>query len=344
MIAAFRPLILRVGAVVALVAVLSACDKPRAQGNAGQILVVSSQAVWDALEDDISSALQPTIFTVRDESVFDIAHVDPAREDGLGNLSVQRQILLIGPAEDAYVAEAIDAYRGEVPPAPSIFQVRGLWAQEQTVTVLLMPSAGAVDAIRPLLPTVGETYLGQFEAYARSRMFVTGVNEEMRDSLRNNAGFALTLPRVYRGEVPEPGVYLFRNDQPDPSQLIRNITVTSRPVGEVEPSAELAHSWRAELAERLTQPAQITQMDSAQSGVDVEANGRRALQTQGIWSNPPNQWPAAGPYITRLVECPRELFLIDAWLYAPGTPKYEYMFQLNTILDSFACAEDAAAL
>ena len=31
------------------------------------------------------------------------------------------------------------------------------------------------------------------------------------------------------------------------------------------------------------------------------------------------------------------MYLLDAWLYAPGKEKYEYMIQLETILDSFSC-------
>jgi len=68
--------------------------------------------------------------------------------------------------------------------------------------------------------------------------------------------------------------------------------------------------------------------------------GRPAYQIRAIWSNPPElQWPAAGPFVTRAVICPQQnrMYLLDAWLYAPGKDKYEYMIQLETILDSFQC-------
>lgn len=314
---------------------LAACDKPRAVGEAMQILVVAPDQVWNGLESEIQEALVPRTFTVRDERVFDIAHLDPSRS-GWGNLRVQRQILVIGDADDPAVAEAIGAHRGSVPPAPAVFQVHNLWARGQLVTVLLLTDDSRLQEALPLLRPLGATYLAQFEEYARSRMFVTGVNEELRDSLVRNGGFSLTLPRVYRAETPEPGVFLFRNDQPDPSRLIRNITVTSWPAGEVVASAENAVRWRAELAERWTQPPQVT--ESTVEEQELEVAGRPAIQVQGVWSNPPDQWPAAGPFVTRLVECPERLFLLDAWLYAPGIPKYEYMYQLKTILDSFECA------
>ena len=34
------------------------------------------------------------------------------------------------------------------------------------------------------------------------------------------------------------------------------------------------------------------------------------------------------------------MYLIDAWLYAPGRDKYEYMIQLEEILGSFRCLDD----
>ena len=65
-----------------------------------------------------------------------------------------------------------------------------------------------------------------------------------------------------------------------------------------------------------------------------------AIQIQAQWRNPPERgWPAGGPFITRAVTCESQdrTYYVDAWLYAPGKEKYEYMIQLETILDSFRC-------
>ncbi|MEX2583901.1 MAG: DUF4837 family protein [Gemmatimonadota bacterium] len=312
---------------------LAGCDKPRALGDTNQILVAAPQAIWTALEDDIKAALEPTTFTVRDERVFDVAHIDPA-EPGWSDVRLLRQILVIGTPDDPVVAGVVEAYDGEVPTPPSVVQVRNLWAQNQLVTLALLPEDADPEVARPLLGALGQTYLQQFESYARSRMFVTGPNEELADSLRSNAGFVLNVPRVYR-YAQFDDVYVFRNDQPDPADLIRNINVDSRPSSEVEMTRETLADWRAQIAREFTQPPQVT--DSVSAAQVVQVGTREALQVHGIWSNPPGEWPAGGPFIARLVECPDRTFMIDAWLYAPGVAKYEYMFQLNTILDSFEC-------
>lgn len=45
--------------------------------------------------------------------------------------------------------------------------------------------------------------------------------------------------------------------------------------------------------------------------------------------------------MTYTVTCDEQdrTYLIDAWLYAPGREKYEYIIQLETIVDSFSCTE-----
>ena len=71
-----------------------------------------------------------------------------------------------------------------------------------------------------------------------------------------------------------------------------------------------------------------------------ELEGNEAYELQASWRNPPERnWPAGGPLITRIVTCDNQdrTYLLDAWLYAPGKEKYEYMIQLETLLDSFRC-------
>jgi len=66
----------------------------------------------------------------------------------------------------------------------------------------------------------------------------------------------------------------------------------------------------------------------------------RIAEIRGAWSNPPEAaWPAAGPFILWGVTCPDQdrLYLIDAWVYAPGKDKWEYVIQMETILESFRC-------
>ena len=47
--------------------------------------------------------------------------------------------------------------------------------------------------------------------------------------------------------------------------------------------------------------------------------------------------------LSRIVQCPAQnrTYFLDGWLYAPGGQRgtrYEYIVQLQTILDTFECA------
>jgi hypothetical protein len=72
----------------------------------------------------------------------------------------------------------------------------------------------------------------------------------------------------------------------------------------------------------------------------VSFEGRTAVEIRAQWRNPPDRgWPAGGPLIVRSLTCDAQdrAYLLDAWLYAPGHEKYEYMIQLETLLDTFQC-------
>jgi len=168
-------------------------------------------------------------------------------------------------------------------------------------------------------------------------MFMSGVDSALADTLMAVGRFQLLVPDVYRWSH-EDSLYQFRNDNPDPSELIRNVSVTWKsPIpADMQPEGILA--WRAEVAAHYSEPQDVDL--SVREAGPFEFRGRPAYEIQAIWKNPPElNWPAAGPFVTRAVICPQQqrMYLLDAWLYAPGEDKYEYMIQLETILDSFRC-------
>lgn len=323
---------------LALATLLGACDKQRAMGGANNLVVVAPDSVWAALEPEIEASLEPRSFTVRDERVFETASVAPTDEDW-GTLRLVRNVLAIGEPADPWMAEILESLKEPAPAAPAIIRAENVWAIGQSVTAILLPPGSGVSAAAPLLPEVGTILVEQLTNYARRRMFVTGADSALADSLRQVGGFSVTVPRVYRFRSPRPGVFVFRNDNPDPSQLIREVIIASQPASEVPNTPSAAVEWRSRLARELNDPIQVTE-DTIIEAREVRVNGQTALEVQGIWTNDPTSWPAGGPYLTRLIRCPdnERVLLVDAWLYAPGDPKFEYMVQLQTIMNSVSCA------
>ncbi len=325
----------RVSAALLASLALAACGLPTSVGNNTRIMVAVPGEVWNEIGPAISAALEPTSFTVRDERIFDVAHVDPRGEDWV-DFRKLRQVLAIGEASDPWMVRALDRVEGAIPSAPAVLQAENVWARPQRVTIVLLPSDAPPRLATAQLPEVGELYLRQLEAYARGRMFVSGEHEGLADSLAAAAGFSMRVPFVYRVREPEAGLFVFRNDQPDPADLIRQITVVRRPAAEVPLTPEAAHSWRSEVVARTTSPPHVS--GPIHSARRLRLRDGPAVEVQSTWSNPPGQWPAAGPVITRLTVCGEYAYLVDGWVYAPGRAKYEYMVQIETLLNSFRCA------
>ncbi|GMV07089.1 MAG: hypothetical protein AMXMBFR53_33640 [Gemmatimonadota bacterium] len=307
----------------------------RAYGEYNGIVAAMDPALWDEVGEDIYGALEPTIQTVTNERTFTVTFQDPAAPEWR-NLRRFRQMLLVGTGDEPWMREAMDKAREPIT-GPGIYSVWDVWARDQHATIILLSAAGAADEVRAHLAEINEALDAQYRAWARNRMFLSGVDSALSDTLRSFARFELLLPDVYRWTYQD-STFLFRNDQPDPSELIRQIAVTWKtPVPpDMQPDGIL--EWRTEVARSYNEP-QALDLSLWDAG-PFQYRGNPAYQIQATWVNPPEQnWPAAGPFITRAVICPAQsrMYLLDAWLYAPGKEKYEYMIQLETILDSFRC-------
>jgi len=325
--------------VLALAATLTlgACDEvPLAWGDANSIIAVMPLEQWETFGDDVYAALEPTITTVRAEKTFTVTYQEPYAEywDRLRRF---RQMLVVGTREDPWVQSILEDARDPIT-ENGIHQVYDVWSRGQTVTLLLVDSGWGSAELEQYLPLVNEMLDNQFRGYARNRMYISGADTILADSLSVAAGFSMLLPTVYRWQTRD-SVYIFRNDNPDPSELIRQISVswmTPAP-GLLDQEAMLA--WRDRVSsEHYTEPQMVVLESFSERTFDFE--GSPAYELQGQWRNPPERnWPAGGPLITRTVTCDAQdrTYLLDAWLYAPGKEKYEYMIQLETLLDTFEC-------
>ncbi len=328
-----------ISVLVVLALTVSTCDSTAlAYGDVNSIIAVMHPDLWEESSEDVYSELERTIRTVRDEKTFTVTYQDP-----LGDYWVElrrfRQMLLVGTSADVWIQEALekDSDRSSIT-RPGLHQVGDVWARGQQVTIVLLPDDGGVQELRSHLAEVHELLDGQFRTYAVNRMYMSGVDTALADTLAIVAGFSLTLPMVYRWNRSD-SVFLFRNDNPDPSELIRQIGVTWKTPIPPDMRQEEVLEWRRQLvADHYSEP-QDHALENSLSG-PLEHQGSNGYQVQAEWRNPPDRgWPAGGAFITRVIVCENQnrSYLLDSWLYAPGREKYEYLIQLETILDSFRC-------
>ena len=329
----FRPILF----AAATLSVAACNEVPLSYGDANSIIAVMSADQWSEMQEDVYGALEPTITTVRAEKTFTVTYQEPGAEFW-ENLRRFRQMMVVGSREDWWVQEVLEDAREPIT-ENGMHQVYDVWSRGQTITLILLDQGWTRDDLLPFLPEVNGLLDGQFRRYAQNRMYMSGTDSALADTLSLRAGFSMMLPDVYRWQTRD-SVYIFRNDNPDPSELIRQIGVTWITPAAGTLTQEQVVAWRNEMAEaHYTEPQVVVVEELSERVVEVGAYSAYEIQSQ--WRNPPDRgWPAGGPLITRVVTCDTQdrTYLLDAWLYAPGKEKYEYMIQLETLLGTFDCA------
>jgi Domain of unknown function (DUF4837) len=327
------------GAAALLLGALPGCNStPQAVGNVSSIIVITTDSLWTAIGDSLQRALEPPIFTVRDERTFELTHVSP-RDPKWTDLRTFRQVLVIGTAADGWVAPVLRA--AGVSDSRPLLQTRDVWARNQLASAIVVSAERSAQAALGQVPRLAALTDSVFRAYARERMYTSRPDTRLRDSLRAQAGYAILLPNVYHRVRRGADVQLFQNSTQIGGDLVRSVLIAARP-GTVEPTGQSALAWRDSVARTEYRPAQTTQRAQLRAQ-PLQVRGHVGVEIQGIWEGNDPTWPMGGPFIARIIPCPSQnrTYLVDAWLYAPGPQRgsrYEYMIQLQTIMDSFECA------
>jgi hypothetical protein len=210
------------------------------------------------------------------------------------------------------------------------------------VTLLLLPEEDQAEAVRSLLPDLYMLLEDRYDDWVVERMYTTGVNDSLKQVLAGH-GFTLELPRVYLYSRQDS---LFRFGNPyrqGDSDLLRSIALTWT-AGTGTTSEEALQGWRETIDETLYEPKQDILLKKGDGFAAIEVGGLEGLEFRGVWQDRA-EFPAAGPFITRAVECPQQnrTYYMDAWLFAPGKDKYPYVRQLEILLDSFRCAGEGSS-
>ena len=122
---------------------------------------------------------------------------------------------------------------------------------------------------------------GQYREYVHARIFISGLDSLLADTLRATGSFALQLPIIYRSSQ-EDSVFIFRNDNPDPSQLIREVAITWRsPITDSLTDADML-DWRLSLSRDYYADEQLV-TEEVEPG---RAAGDDAREIHGIWESP----------------------------------------------------------
>ena len=329
---------IEVRVLLAALLLTAGCDRPPAFGEANSLILVGDESVWLEVETETYEQLEPTVFTIREEKKFNVTHVAPDGSE-LDELLLWKQVLVFGVPGDPLI-EAIAADARATPEVGAILQAGDVWARGQVATAIVLEPGHEADSWRAALPGLAAMLDAQYRTYALGRMFVSGEDTLLSQQLAREFGVRLRAPMIYHGSVGEDGLVRLRNANPRPSERIRSILVErvatdsadARPV-----DAEAVFAWREQIdSVAYNVPQRFERAPVEPRSLDL--GGADGVEVRGIWQDE-GTFPAGGPFVARAVVCPDAVWFFDAWLYSPNprASKYEFLMQLEEILDSFRC-------
>jgi len=248
-------------------------------GEANSLILVAADSLWSQVESDTYEALERTVYTTRDEKIFNVTQTSPDAPE-IDELLLWRQVFVFGPPDDARVRRIVEQSGvGDADPG-DIVQAQNVWARGQLATAVVLEPGREAASWREQLPALSDLLEHQFREYVLSRMFVSGVDTATTDFLRSEFGFTLEVPRVYKRVEREGDIVLIRNDNPDPSELIRSILIQrGAAVDSLYPA--MVYQWRTTIDDTQYNVPQDFDVVPG-TGRRCDLHGSEAVEARGI--------------------------------------------------------------
>ena len=331
--------------------------KPLAFGDVNRVVVVADDEllagpVGDSLRYYYEQAypLMP-----QPEPLYDLRFMTPEQ---LMSRAPQRElrayvVLADLTAEDSPTTQLVAADVGEERllaarenPNKGSRIVGDRWARDQTVIYLFAEGHDELaDLVARSFPAASRRLAEGDRPKLEANVYQAGRSRFVADSVRALTGLALDLPSDYRlARADEDLVWLRR----DLGEVIQNLIVSSVPyTGTEQVSADSAVAYRNRLGRAAvrsnTVGSYMTTNDRDLPLVTeaTEIGGRYALEVRGVWEMTDDFM--GGPFFTYLLPDPEagRLYVLDAFAYAPGKGKRNYMQQLELIARSATVPDGA---
>ncbi|HUU28516.1 MAG TPA: DUF4837 family protein [archaeon] len=315
-------------------------EKPRAFGREKEILVICENNIWAAIENDLRKKVEVPIHAVRWEPIFEISQVE---EKLVSHYKEWDKIILIESLENMKLLPQVvdEATLKKIGEGQGLFFSNiDIWARGQRVAGL---AAAKDDQLHPLVKFYGsrifKDFLHQLEEQEKVRMFSSGINKNLSDSLLQCCGFSFTLPNVYertlQDSLPENKL-LFTHQDP-----VRSIFIgwSDSPPIITDYSQESLAGMRDQMLADIY-PGNFTLPERVDTST-VISGGLSRLRVYGVWEN--RKEISGGIYISQIIESPydKRRYYIDCLLFCPDARlnKYRFIFQLDRIMNSFSLAQ-----
>jgi hypothetical protein len=317
------------------VALAAGCGGEPTVGDPNEVVAVVAPEVWGEMEEDLREAIERRVSGVRDERVFTLVPQEPYGE-AWDERSRAPLLLVVGTPGDEWMQEALA--EAEVRPGgPGLYRATNVWADGQVVNALVVQGGGDGHDLEEHLEGLYAQLHADFRALVRGRLFASGADTELADTLWEREGFGILIPNSYSWTKAD-STFLFRPDSEEEAGVERLIAVTWLNPAPSSLEMDEVLAWRA-------RPARAHYGEPQQVGARVTAErlsfaGYVALEIRGPFTRRgPEGERHEGSLLTRVAVCEGQnrAYLLDSWVLAPGEETWEYVVQLETILDTFRC-------
>lgn len=323
----------------------AACGKGPAYGSDNALIAVVDPALRDTLDPVIRGSFERTFFTTRPEPVFDVTFESTR---SIGEFRKWKRIVVFEPADEEASLVPQLLTRSQLGAARStgvVAVVEDKWARGQSIWVISGPTAqSTLNLARATADSLFEIVQGLYVDAQVERMWASGRDVALADSMLREHGFSITLPRVYRGAPASapPRTLTYFNQEP---RRVVSIHWAPRPAEMTRDTVlGLRREWGRAIFPGDTIPARIPREGDVIPEVpdllvgERMLGGRPAVRLQGVWQNPSDH--SGGVFLTYGVPCGEHLVLLDGNVFAPDRPKYPYVVQLEQIFETFRCARE----
>lgn len=295
---------------------------PSVSGKAGEIIVVMEKPDWeDTLGSDVRDLLACDCpWLAQKEPLYNLVNVVPSAFVDL--FKVHRNIILfqVGPQIDT----------------TGIIYKHDVWASPQCVIQLSAPTSAQASE---LLKEKGPMIISSFEQAERDRVIRNTRRYEERDIYP-------AVARVFGGSPHFPSGYKLRKITDDfawiadDKQVYQDVFIYRYPV-EADPFTldKIVAHRNAILKENVPGMFDGTYMTTSEFFTPtleyLKYRGRDLVQVRGMWEVQ-NDF-MGGPFVSHSFYSPdgSEIYVAEAWVYAPQFDKRQYLRQVESVLYSW---------
>jgi hypothetical protein len=311
-------------------------------GGIDEVLVLADDANW---EKSVKSAIEksfeePYPVLPQPESSIKVTHVAFNKFENI--FKRYRNILIVADLEDnSAITKLTLEYLGENLVAkafnnPDFFvgKKNDIWAKDQYVVFVFAPGKAKLDSVLSNKANLIRNLFLQndLKRYYGAAMSI-GASKEIQNTINEKFGFSIDIPSDYFVAKNESKLLWLRKET---EEVSFNIMIEERNLNDITLPAN-AVEWRNELGKAHVSSQTKGAYMVSDSTLPIEIsniaiNGKTAKQYKGLWRLEKDFM--GGPFITYYVEKPElnKAYLIDAFIYAPGTKKKPQVRRLEALI------------